>query len=183
MANIPEYLNTLNGWIKVLAAVEAHSAELPYLAEPSSRLEGLFQRANDLSVEYSALTANKQDVGQRLQQALREGDALASFLRKGARERFGTRSEILVQFGLQPLRTRSRPVPPPPRSRTRNPPLPRRPSSPRLPLQGTRGPRVPSLHLSTRTAERRRCSPGPIRGTGQRFWGTSELFRGTPEFF
>ena len=114
MAKIPEYLNTLNGWTKVLAAVEAHSAELPYLAEPSSRLESLLQQANDLSTEYSALTANKQDVGQRLQQALRDGDALASFLRKGARERFGIRSEILVQFGLQPLRTRSRPVAPPP---------------------------------------------------------------------
>ena len=124
MAKIPEYLNTLNGWTQVLAAVEAHSAELPYLAEPSSRLESLFQRANDLSVEYSALTANKQDVGQRLQQTLREGDALASFLRKGARERFGIRSEILVQFGLQPLRTRSRPVPPPTEPDPEPPPPP-----------------------------------------------------------
>ena len=114
MAKIPEYLNTLNGWAKVLAAVLAHAAELPYLAEPSSRLQALLLQANSLSVDYSALTANKQDVGKKLQQALREGDALAAFLRNGARERFGTRSELLVQFGLQPFRGRSRTVPPPP---------------------------------------------------------------------
>ena len=110
MAKIPEYLNTLNGWAQALAGVAAYAAELPYLAEPGSRLGNLLQQANSLSTEYSALTATKQDVGKRLQQTLREGDALASFLRKGARERFGTRSEKLVQFGLKPLRTRFRSV-------------------------------------------------------------------------
>ena len=124
MAKIPDYLNTLNGWAQVQAAVEAHSAELPYLAEPNSRLASLLQRANSLSAEYSALTAAKQDVGQKLQQTLREGDALASFLRKGARERFGIRSEILVKFGLQPLRTRSRSVTPPEEPDPEAPPPP-----------------------------------------------------------
>ena len=114
MAKIPEYLNTLNGWTKVQAAVAAHAAELPYLAEPNSRLEALLLQVNSLSIEYSALTATKQDVGKKLQQALREGDALTAFLRNGARERFGTRSELLVKFGLQPFRGRSRTVPPPP---------------------------------------------------------------------
>ena len=114
MAKIPAYLNTINGWIKVLAALVAHAAELPYLAEPSSRLENLLQQANSLSAEYSALTANKQEVGQRLQQVLREGDALAALLRNGARERFGTRSEKLVQFGLKPFRGRRLPVAPTP---------------------------------------------------------------------
>ena len=114
MAKIPLYLNTVNGWTQVRSGVDAHAAELPYLAEPSSRLQALLLQANGLSVEYSALTANKQDVGQRLQQTLRDGDALASFLRKGARERFGIRSEILVQFGLKPFRGRPLPVAPPP---------------------------------------------------------------------
>ncbi len=114
MAKIPEYLNTLNGWAQALAALASHAAELPYLAEPGSRLENLLRQANSLSAEFSALTATKQDVGQKLQQALREGDALAAFLRKGARERFGTRSEKLVQFGLKPFRGRPRPVAPPP---------------------------------------------------------------------
>ena len=114
MAKIPLYLNTVNGWAQVRSAVDAHAAELPYLAEPNARLSNLLQQANSLSAEYSALTATKQDVGLRLQQTLREGDALASFLRKGARERFGLRSEILIQFGLQPFRGRPRPVAPPP---------------------------------------------------------------------
>ncbi len=85
----------------------------PYLAEPGSRLSNLLQQANGLSAEYSALTATKQDVGQRLQQTLREGDALAALLRNGARERFGIRSELLVQFGLKPFRGRPRPAAPP----------------------------------------------------------------------
>ena len=124
MAKIPEYLNTLNGWAKVLAAVFAHAAELPYLAEPSARLEALLLQANSLSIEYSALTANKQDIGKKLQQALQEGDALAAFLRNGARERFGIRSELLVQFGLQPFRGRSRTVPPPTEPDPEPPPPP-----------------------------------------------------------
>ena len=114
MAKIPEYLNTLNGWVKLLAALVAHAAELPYLAEPASRLANLLQQANGLSTEYSALTGTKQDIGRRLQQALREGDALAAFLRSGARERFGNRSELLVEFGMQPFRSRLRSVKPPP---------------------------------------------------------------------
>ena len=124
MAKIPLYLNTVNGWVKVLAAVAVHAAELPYLAEPSSRLENLLELVKTLSTEYSALTANKQDIKQRLLQALREGDAAAAFLRSGARERFGNRSEKLVQFGLQPFRGRSKPVVPPTEEPESPPPPP-----------------------------------------------------------
>ena len=54
----------------------------------------------------------------RLWAVLREGDALANFLKPGARAHYGSDSEKLVEFGVQPFRGRSK------KKVTEPPPLP-----------------------------------------------------------
>lgn len=124
MARTPLYLNRLNAWEQVGAAQEANAAELPHLEVPRTKLKALLEQARSLSMEQSTLTASKQEVSKKLRQVIREGEALAGLLRTGARVHFGTTSEKLVEFGLQPFRGRAV---------ARKPPEPTNPPPPATP--------------------------------------------------
>jgi hypothetical protein len=63
-------------------------------------------KVGDLLAEQASLAASKQDVSKRLQALIAEGRQLAAFLRAGVRQRYGTRSEKLTAFHLQPFRGR-----------------------------------------------------------------------------
>ena len=106
MAVERRYMNRINGWVHVSAGVNANPQEAEHLQPGSVRLEGLHKEATELSVEQAALTTAKQEVTKKLQRVLREGDALADFIRTGARAHFGADSEKMVEFGMQPFRGR-----------------------------------------------------------------------------
>ncbi len=68
------------------------------------------------------MAAAKQDATQRLNDLLVEGRKLATFLRGGVKQRYGDKSEKLVEFDLAPARPKAKmpepakppaPVPPP----------------------------------------------------------------------
>ena len=104
MAVKRRYMNRINGWAQVAAGVSSNPQETEHLQPGAVRLQALHTRASELSVRQAALTTAKQEVTRELQQVLREGDALADFLRTGARAHFGPESEKIVQFGMQPFR-------------------------------------------------------------------------------
>ena len=104
MAVERRYMNRINGWAQVAAGVSSNPQETEHLQPGAVRLQGLHTRAGELSVRQAALTTAKQEVTRELKQVLREGDALADFLRTGARAHFGAESEKMVQFGMQPFR-------------------------------------------------------------------------------
>lgn len=106
MAVERRYLNRINGWSHVAAGVSANPQGTEHLQPGSVRLEGLHTEATRLSVQQAALTTAKQEVTKKLQEVLREGDALADFLRTGARAHFGPDSEKMIEFGMQPYRGR-----------------------------------------------------------------------------
>jgi hypothetical protein len=118
------YLNCLNGWEEVAAAVEELAAELPHMEMLRPELVDLLEQARTLVVEFNDLTSRKQETYQSLLQVVRGGEALAHVMRIAARQRYGTSSEKLVKFGLKPFRGRTRkqpPVPPNPESPTPTP--------------------------------------------------------------
>ena len=108
MARVRRYLNVTNGWEQSAAAATANAADLPHLEVPVAKLTSRLGDARSLIAEQSALTASKQEATKRLHQILREGEALADLVRTAAREHYGTRSEKLVEFGMQPFRGRNR---------------------------------------------------------------------------
>jgi hypothetical protein len=108
MARLRRYLNCLNGWDEVGAAVEAHSKELPHMEMVRPELLGMLEEARSLVVQVNALTASKQEAFKKLQQVLRSGEAMVDVMRTAARQRFGPDSEILVEFGVNPFRGRPR---------------------------------------------------------------------------
>lgn len=93
MAKVRRYLNRLNGWEQVGTAAAANAAELPHLEMPRTKLSGLLDEARNLYVQQTTLVAQKQEVSKRLRKVIRQGEALADFLRTGAREHFGNDSE------------------------------------------------------------------------------------------
>ena len=76
----------------------------------------LISLMRSLNLQYTAVRASKQELVQQIKVALREGDAIADFLKTGARAHYGSDSEKLVEFGVQPFRGRrskKSPEPPP----------------------------------------------------------------------
>jgi hypothetical protein len=126
MAQPRRYLNRLNDWEQVDAAVAANAAELPHLEVPRAKLKGLLEQARSLTVQQSTLTASKQATSKELRKVIRQGEALVDFLRTGVREHFGTTSEKLVEFGVQPFRGR-------PRATVSQPPETPKPQTPEAP--------------------------------------------------
>lgn len=90
-------------------------------------LEEKLTRARELTLEHAALTAKKQEAYQQLRQTLDETAKLTSFLEAMLKEHYGTRSESLVGFGVQPFRGRKKRTAPPESSDS--PPEPSSPSS------------------------------------------------------
>ena len=121
MAVKRRYMNRINGWAQVAAGVSSNPQETEHLQPGAVRLQGLHTRASELSVRQAALITAKQEVTKELQQVLREGDALADFLRTGARAHFGPESEKMVQFGMQPFRGK-KPLSEEAKARKTNPP-------------------------------------------------------------
>jgi hypothetical protein len=120
MAREPKYGVTLNGWERLLGSMEANAGDFPQFDTYRAQLKAMLDGARDASAQQAALAAEKQQATQRLQSVLADGRKLANFLRNGVRQRYGNRSEKLVEFGLRPFRSRIRALAPV----TKKPPQP-----------------------------------------------------------
>ena len=114
MARDRQYGVTTGGWGGLATAVEANEEDLPHLQAGRVQLEGIHEQVQGFAAEQAVHAASKQEATRRLQALLVEGRKLATFLRVGVRQFYGNGSEKLVEFGLQPFRSRSRTTAPPP---------------------------------------------------------------------
>lgn len=106
---------TLDGWDRLVTPMGANPAQFPNLEEDRQHLASILFQSRDLVIQQAALTASKQDISKRLEALLDEGRKLATFLRVGIKQKLGNRSELLIEFGLRPFRSRLRkPTPPHP---------------------------------------------------------------------
>jgi hypothetical protein len=119
MPKEPKYGATLNGWERLLASMEANAQDFPQLDTYRAQLKTKLDAARAASAQQAAIEATKQKATKSLQAMLVEGRKLATFLRGGVKQRYGDKSEKLVEFGLRPVRPKAKadqkpPVPPPP---------------------------------------------------------------------
>src|SRR6185436_15667213 len=89
-------------------AVAANTVDFPNLEPMRLRLDEVRVEVGSLTVEQASLTARKQDVSKRLAELIQEGNKLVAFLDVCVKQRYGNRAEKLVEFGLQPFRSRPR---------------------------------------------------------------------------
>jgi hypothetical protein len=106
----------LGDWQRLLAPIDANSADLVHLEVPRAKLASLLSQAVDLKKQQTARRAAKQDSSKQLQEMVVDGERLASLLRQALKQHYGPRSEKLAEFGLQPFRgrTKSAKTTPPP---------------------------------------------------------------------
>ena len=114
MSQETTYAGMLGEWQKLIATLEANAADLPHAAVPRNELAGMIVRAQEISLEQAALAATKQEKSKQLKDVMIEGQRMANALRVLIRQRYGIRSEKLVEFSLQPFRGRKRKAKPAP---------------------------------------------------------------------
>jgi len=100
-------------WGQLASGLKANAADLPHLEGHRVQLEGIVTQAQDVLSQQKVQTATKQDLSRQVEALLDQGSKLASFLRLGVKQHYGTRSEKLVEFDLLPFRGKPQPVKPP----------------------------------------------------------------------
>jgi hypothetical protein len=84
------------------------SAAALFEADPLVQIDGVLTDVKDLTAQQASLSADKQEISKRLAERMREGERLMAFVDTCVRQRYGNRSEKLVEFGLQPFRPQPR---------------------------------------------------------------------------
>ena len=101
-------------WTTVSGSVAANAAELPQAAIPLAALDKILAEVDQIFVDQAAFRASKQVTSRRLQTLFDQGDKLATLLKAILKQHYGNGSDKLVEFGIQPLRTRPKPTVVPP---------------------------------------------------------------------
>jgi hypothetical protein len=93
-------------WRTVSGSVAANATELPQAAIPLAALDKILTEVDQIFVDQAAFRASKQVTSQRLQTLFDQGDKLATVLKVIVKQHYGNGNDKLVEFGVQPLRTR-----------------------------------------------------------------------------
>jgi hypothetical protein len=120
-------------WRNVATATAANASELTGTEPRLTSLEGVLTEVDGILSEQATFQASKQMTSQRLKTLVNQGDKLTTVLKAMAKQHYGNGNDKLVEFGIKPLRSRTKPtvVPPtpPPPETTPSGPSPTTPSS------------------------------------------------------
>ena len=105
MSDARLYMNKVNGWEKIDAAITVNEQEVEHLVFRLPSLRDKSQRMRSLYAEHAALAAARQAITQEMQKLIEDGDQIFRMLREGLKDYYGKRNEKLVEFGVEPLRT------------------------------------------------------------------------------
>lgn len=105
MSDVRLYMNKVNGWEKMDAAMTVNEAEVAHLSFKLPTLRDDSQKMRVLYAQHAALAAARQTITQEMQRLIDEGDQIFRMLREALKDHYGKRNEKLVEFGIEPLRT------------------------------------------------------------------------------
>jgi hypothetical protein len=97
-------------WRGVSGSTEANAADLPQTAIPLGALNRVIAEADQIVIDQGAFRASKQQSSQRLKTLLTEGNQLTDVLKTLVKQHYGSGSDKLVEFGIQPFRSRPKPT-------------------------------------------------------------------------
>jgi len=118
MPNTGSYPAVIHDWQLLLAASAEHAARMPGAEDLRQELEQLLAATIALKASQDSAKAARQSRTQELKGMLDRGRELAMRLRGMAKARIGPKNEQISQFGVAPLRQRSR------RAKAAQPPQP-----------------------------------------------------------
>ena len=112
-SNSKSFGEVTSHWGVLASGLKANAADLPHLEGHREQIEAILTQAQGLLAEQKSQTASKQDLTRRIETLVDQGTKIASFLRHGVKQHYGTRSEKLVEFDLLPFRGKAPVVKPP----------------------------------------------------------------------
>jgi hypothetical protein len=101
-------------WRNVATATAANAAELPPTEVQRAALDGVLVEVDKILAEQAAFRASKQVASKRLRTLVNQGTKLSTVLKAIAKQHYGNGNDKLVEFGIQPLRSRPKPTVVPP---------------------------------------------------------------------
>jgi len=114
MPDSNSYGDHLKEWETTLTALQANAGDLPQLEWAANQLSSLITELREHLAEQALHRANKQESSKRLLATFNQGKKITTSVRAVLKVVYGNTNERLVEFGIQPRRTRSRkPVPDP----------------------------------------------------------------------
>ena len=106
------YADCLRHWGDLTAAIAANP-DLTFLDPQRILLETELEDLRDLSVRQASLRRQTQETSLDLADAVKRGRTMATRLHDSIRGFYGRTGERLVEYRLQPRRSRSKPAPDP----------------------------------------------------------------------
>jgi hypothetical protein len=106
MPQIKSFADLIRDWDKLLAACQDNAAALASIEPQRLALENLLAQGREMKNRQDALAAQKQLATQELEALKEQGKEAARRLRGAVKSLLGSRSELLVQFNVAPLRKR-----------------------------------------------------------------------------
>jgi len=97
-------------WRTVSTSTAANAADLPELEPTRLKLDGVIVEVDKILFDQDAFQASKQLSTQRLKVLVDKGNKLTNVLKAMVKQHYGTGSDKLVEFGIQPFRTRPKPI-------------------------------------------------------------------------
>jgi hypothetical protein len=101
-------------WRNVATATAANAAELPPTAVQLTALNGVLGEVDKILADQAVFRASKQIASRRLKTLVNQGTKLSTVLKAIAKQHYGNGNDKLVEFGIQPLRSRPKPTVVPP---------------------------------------------------------------------
>jgi hypothetical protein len=106
-------------WRNAATATAANASELLGTETRLTALQGVLTEVDTILSEQATFQASKQIASQRLKTLVNQGDKLTTVLKAMAKQHYGNGNDKLVEFGIKPLRSRTKPTvvpstPPPP---------------------------------------------------------------------
>jgi len=108
MGKITAHAKVFRDWESLVESCIKNGELLPGVESLRAVLEAFLAQAKEAKAEQANLEGHRQAMTQRLQKIIQGGEDAARDIRGFVRVRLGSRSEHLVQFGVPPIRKRSR---------------------------------------------------------------------------
>jgi hypothetical protein len=101
-------------WRGVATATAANASDLPGTEVQLTALQGVLGEVDKILGDQAVFRASKQMTSRRLQTLVNQGSKLSTVLKAIAKQHYGNGNDKLVEFGIQPLRSRPKPTVVPP---------------------------------------------------------------------
>jgi hypothetical protein len=95
-------------WKVMTTSLKPQLGDLPLLAPLHAELEGTILQSEELDARHEALKAETREVNRLRDELAKKGDDLRNRMAATLQTIHGFKSEKLIEFGVQPRRTRGR---------------------------------------------------------------------------